>query len=113
MHHLLVAGLAAENLNGAVGDHLVHVHVRLRAGAGLEHDEREVLHQLALRHLTRRLLDRRRALRLEAKLDVDRSARLLEGAESADEGLRHTETGLADVEVHQRSSGVKRVGGSR
>jgi hypothetical protein len=45
----LLAALAAEQLGGAVGDHLVGVHVGLGAGAGLPDDEREVVVELARR----------------------------------------------------------------
>jgi hypothetical protein len=45
---LLGAHLAAEHLDGAVGDHLVGVHVGLGAGAGLPDDEREVIVELAV-----------------------------------------------------------------
>lgn len=43
---LLGAHLAAEDLNGAVGDDFVGVHVGLSAGAGLPDDEREVVDEL-------------------------------------------------------------------
>ena len=43
----LGAHLAAEQLDGAVRDHLVHIHVGLRAAARLEDDQREVLGESA------------------------------------------------------------------
>jgi hypothetical protein len=54
---LLGAHLAAENLNGAVGDDLVGVHVGLGTGAGLPDDQREVIQQLTLGDLGGGLLD--------------------------------------------------------
>ena len=48
---LLRAQLAAGQLDGAVRDDLVRVHVRLRAGAGLEDDQREVVVEVAADHL--------------------------------------------------------------
>lgn len=54
---LLGALLAAQDLNGAVGDDLVRVHVGLGTGTGLPDDEGEVVHQLALRNLGGSLLD--------------------------------------------------------
>jgi hypothetical protein len=54
MHRVLRADLAAQHLDGAVGDHLVGVHVRLRAGTRLPHHEREVVVELAVDDLLRR-----------------------------------------------------------
>ena len=51
MHGLLGAELAAEQLDRAVAQHLVHVHVALRTAAGLPHHERELLVELAGDHL--------------------------------------------------------------
>lgn len=54
---LLAALLAAQDLDGAVGDDFVGVHVGLGAGAGLPDDEREVVHELAIGNLLGGLLD--------------------------------------------------------
>jgi hypothetical protein len=54
---LLAAHGAAENLNGAVGNDLVGVHVGLGAGAGLPDDQREVVDQLERGNLLGGLLD--------------------------------------------------------
>src|SRR5437868_5460001 len=48
------ADRAAGELDGAVGDDLVGVHVGLRATAGLEHHQRELPVELAVDHLLRR-----------------------------------------------------------
>src|SRR3546814_10397853 len=58
MDRLLVTALAAEDLVGAVGDHLVDIHVGLRARAGLPHDERKMLVPLARSHFAGGLDDR-------------------------------------------------------
>ena len=42
--------VAAERFVGEAGDHLVGVHVRLRAAAGLPDDERELVVVLAVHH---------------------------------------------------------------
>jgi hypothetical protein len=55
---LLAAHGAAQNLNGAVGDDLVGVHVGLGAGAGLPDDQREVVNELERGNLLGGLLDR-------------------------------------------------------
>jgi hypothetical protein len=54
---LLAAHGAAKNLNGAVGDDLVGVHVGLSAGASLPDDQREVVNQLERGNLLGSLLD--------------------------------------------------------
>ena len=46
-----VAARAAEQLGGAVGQHLVHVHVVRRAGAGLIDVDDELIAQLPGEHL--------------------------------------------------------------
>ena len=43
MYEALLAALAAEELRGAVGEHLVHVHVALRTRARLPNRKRQEL----------------------------------------------------------------------
>lgn len=57
VHGLLGAHGAAEDLNGAVGDDLVGVHVGLGAGTGLPDDEGEVVEELEVGNLLGGLLD--------------------------------------------------------
>jgi hypothetical protein len=54
---LLASHGAAKNLNGAVGDDLVGVHVGLSAGSSLPDDQREVVNQLERGNLLGGLLD--------------------------------------------------------
>jgi hypothetical protein len=61
----LLEPIAAEHLDGAVGDHLVGVHVGLGARAGLPDDEREMIVELAVDHLLRGLDDGLADLRVE------------------------------------------------
>ena len=68
MHRRFRAARRAERFIGAIGDHLVDVHVRLRAGAGLPDDERKMLVELAVDHLARGGDDRVGDLRLEQAL---------------------------------------------
>ncbi len=58
MHRRVRAARAAENLVGAVGEHLVTVHVVAGARAGLIHIDDELIAVLAAEHLVRRLHDR-------------------------------------------------------
>ena len=62
--------LAADELDRAVGDDLVEVHVRLRAETGLVHVQREVLIQLAGDDLVADLLDERAHPLREAPIRV-------------------------------------------
>ena len=79
------AARAAGELDRAVRDHLVDVHVRLRAAAGLPDDEREVDRRACPR--SPRRPRRRSASRLsvgqQAELVVDERGRLLERRERA------------------------------
>ncbi len=87
MHRLLAAHRAAQHLDGAVGDHLVGVHVGLGAGAGLPDHQREVVVELAVDDLLRGLGDRLAQLRVDVALrDVDQRAGLLDDAKRADDG---------------------------
>lgn len=96
---LLGAHRAAQDLNRAVGDDLVGVHVGLRARTGLPDDQREVVEQLALGHLGRGLLDGRTDLGVQAIFHVDGGCRTLQDAKGLDHGGGHAVLGLVDVEV--------------
>ena len=76
----LMPMLAAGQLDGAVGDHLVDVHVRLRAAAGLPDAEREVVVELARRSPRRRPARSGRAFSAGelAELAVDQRRGLLQ-----------------------------------
>ena len=89
-------------LDGAVRDDLVGVHVRLRAAARLPDAQRELVIERTLRHLGRRLLNEGGQVFIQlAQVPVDRGRRALEDPERPDEGLRHRLG--ADVEVVQRA----------
>ncbi len=106
MDRLLVAALAAQHLVGAVGDHLVEVHVGLGAGAGLPHHQREMIVELARRHLGRRRGDRLADLLVElAHRHVGFGRRLLQQAEGADQRRRHALA--ADLEILERPLGLR------
>ncbi len=53
MNRRFGAELAAKQFVGAVGDHLVEVHVGLGAGAGLPDHQRKMIVELAVDHLAR------------------------------------------------------------
>src|SRR3546814_10438442 len=57
MDRALAAARAGEQLIGAPGDHLIGVHVGLRARAGLPDDKRELVVVLSFRHFPGRSYD--------------------------------------------------------
>ena len=75
---------------GAVGDHLVEVHVALGARAGLPHHQGKVVVELALDHLARGADDRVRPARVdEAELAIGLGCGQLDDAERMHERNRH------------------------
>ncbi len=65
MDRLFGAALAAQKLIGAVGDHLVEVHVGLGAGTGLPHQQGKMIVELAVDHFLSGFDDGIDAARLE------------------------------------------------
>jgi hypothetical protein len=106
MHRRLGAHRPAQPLDGAVGDHLVGVHVRLRARAGLPHDQREVIVQLPLGDLLGRLDDGRADRRIEfAQRHVGLGGGALDDAEGPDDRQRLSLP--SDLEVLQAALGLR------
>ncbi len=102
----LAAQLAARKLDGSVGDHLVGVHVGLGPAAGLPHEQREVIVELALDDLVRRLADEPDRLgRKHLQIPVGERGRLLEQAQGADH--RAWKVVVTDAEVVQRTLGLR------
>ncbi len=98
MDRLLRSHLAAGDLDGPVGEDLVHVHVGLRARAGLPYAEGELVGQFAGDDFIRGLNDELGLVgRKLAEVLVDQRGGLLERGEGADEFRRHDVA--ADVEV--------------
>ena len=99
---VFAAQLAAGELDGAVADDLVYVHVRLRAGAGLPHAEREFAVECAsdnlIRHASNELsLPPRR----RTDFGVDQRGGLLDVRVGATDLDRHPV--VADGEVDERA----------
>ena len=117
MQVLVLALRVPEQLERAVADHLVGVHVGRGAGAALDHVDHELLEQLALAHLLAGEADRRaRGARRAGRARVGDRGGLL------DAGERHHQVGVdrdrraGDREVLQRAQrvhAVVRVGGHR
>ena len=102
VNRLLRAHHAAHHFDGAVRDHLVGVHVRLRARTRLPHDQREMIVQLAVDHFLRRCDDVLGQLRLQlAQLKVCFRRRTLHDAQRPhDRGRLFFPT---DLEVAERA----------
>jgi hypothetical protein len=106
MHRLLAAELPADQLDRAVADHLVDVHVGLRAGAGLPDVQREVLVQLPGDHLVGDPLDQLGLpSRQPSGAAVDDRGGLLDLAVGVVDGLGHPV--VADGEVDERPLGLR------
>ena len=112
---LVFAALVTEQFEGAVGDHLVGVHVRRGAGAALDdvHDEFIVI--LAGDDLVARGGDRRRLLGIEqAQLLVGERGGLLDLGQGADQVRVNRDRDAGDVEILFRAQGMHAVvGGGR
>ena len=102
MDGLLRAERGAEALVGAVGDHLVDVHVGLGAGPGLPDDEREMPVETTVLHFARRSDDRvGEPLFEHAEVAVDLGRDALHAGEGVDDLDRHRP--VADPEVLEGS----------
>ena len=88
----------AEDLGGAIGEHLVDVHVGLRARSGLPDGERKFTGETSREPFVRRGHDRvRRLLRQRAQRRVDARRRSLDDQERPDQRLRHLLRGDAEM----------------
>ena len=105
VHRLLGAHLAAEYLDGAVGDDLIRIHVGLGAGPGLPDDKGEVLIELAVDHFVGGLDDGLAEFLVElAEGHIGFGGRFLDDAERAHDG-----GGLffpADLEIAEAALGL-------
>ena len=83
----------------AIGNHLIDIHIGLRAATGLPDDERELIIQLALDDLVARLSDEiTLLLREDPQLAIGISGRLLQIPKGGDDLVRHRGCGT-DPEV--------------
>ena len=106
MNRLLGAEFAAQQHVGAVGDHLVEVHVGLGAGAGLPDDQREVIVELAFDHFPCRADDGAGAARIEqSEFPVGLGGGEFDEAERMDDRDRHAI--MADLEILSRAFGLR------
>ncbi len=105
---LLAAHFAAGDFDGAIRDHLVDVHVGLRAAAGLVDAQRKMVVELAGDDFVGGLRDERGLFgRKLAEILIYERGGFLEDAEGANELGRHGV--FADVEVNERAGGLRAV----
>ena len=106
VHERFLPTLAAEELGRAIGDHLVGVHVRLGAGAGLPDHQREMVVEGAGHDLVGSRHDRIGELAVQRTIAlVHLRRRTLHDAERAHQGQRHALA--ADLEVLQAALGLR------
>jgi hypothetical protein len=107
MHWLLRANHAAGQLNRAIGNHLVRVHVGLRARTCLKHDQRKLTVPTAVNHLLGGTHDQIDFfLRKLAQFPVGQGRTFLQDAERPDDRATPAETLDPDGEVEVRPLGL-------
>ena len=105
MHRLLGAELAAQHFVGAIGDHLVEVHVGLGAGPGLPDHQRKVPVELAVDHLARGADDGAGAAPVEqSEFAIRLGGSKLDHAERMND--RHRHPLITDAEISPRPFGL-------
>ena len=102
VHHL-GAKLATQNLDCAIRDNFVAVHVGLSAGAGLPNHEGEVVVELAGNHLVGGLNDCIGDALLKAKVQVGLCCTLFEETKSSNNGKGHALALATNLEVLERA----------
>ena len=108
---LFAAALAAHQLDGAVGDDLIGVHVGRGAGAGLENVQHEFAVPLSIGHFLRCLgNDAGQLQRQAAQFLVGQSGVLLDQAQRADKGTRKTQ--VADGKILHRPRRLRAIIGA-
>ena len=106
MHGFLRALLTAERLDGAVRNHLVGIHVRLRARTRLPDDERKMIVELTLDDVLRRFNDRVAELFVElAQSHVGFGRGALDDAEGAHDRCRLPLP--TDLEIAEAALGLR------
>ena len=91
---------------GAVCQHFVHVHIGLRAGAGLPHHQWELPVELAVQHVVRRLRNQIRLLRLNsAEGNIGSGSGFFYQRQSINQRLRQGFT--ADFEIVTAALGLR------
>ncbi len=112
MHRSARAALPAKELDRAVRDDLVGVHVRRRAAPGLEDIDDELVVERAVDDVLSRADDRSGDVLVEqSQLAVDQRRLLLDEADGTDEATRQAQ--IADGEIDVRPHRVGTVVGGR
>ncbi len=102
VHRLFAADLTSKDFDSAVGNHLIGIHVGLRAGACLPYHQRKMIDQLEIYYLLRRLLYGFSDLLIQVALrHIHRSRSLLDNAQRAHQRRGHLLP--ANLEILQRT----------
>ena len=110
MNELVVAALVARELECAVGDHLVRVHVRRRSRAALDHVDEEVLVVSAAANLARGTRDEvGDLLRQQPELRIRERRCFLDRRERLDERRELAQRHAGDREVLERAQRLHAV----
>jgi hypothetical protein len=106
MHSPVRAALAAEQFGGAIGEHLVQVHVGLGTGTGLPDHQRKFHVVFAGDDLVRRFDDGPRFLFVQnAEFGIDQCAGALDARQRMNQLRRHALAG--DAEILQAALGLR------
>ena len=107
MHLVVAAGGQAQQLERAVGDHLVGVHVRRRAGPALDHVDDELVVEKPVAHVLACVVDGVGATLVDqAEIAVGADGGLLDRAEGGHQLAVHGHGGAGDGEVVERTGRV-------
>jgi hypothetical protein len=102
MHQPFRTAHTAEQFRSAVGEHLVHVHVALRAGTGLPYRQYELPVMLACQYFIRRLHDSAGLFLVQqSQIAVDQRSGTFHRRQREDDFLRHPLG--RDMEILQRA----------
>ena len=106
VHLTLHPARPAQQLTRAVGQHLIHIHIALRAGAGLPDSQRKGVRMLACQHFIRGLNNRLRFLRgQQAEIVIHLRRRALGQRQRVDKLDRHFFR--RNAEMFQRALGLR------
>jgi hypothetical protein len=101
MHGLLAAQLAPQNLDRPIADHLVRVHIALRAAPSLENHQWEMVDEFPRNHFVRGLRNCFADFGVQPVGRVHLSRGLFEDPQGFDEWWGKTLSGAANIKVHE------------
>src|SRR3984893_6900284 len=110
VNDIVLAALLAQYLEGAIGHHLVRVHVRRSSSAAVNHVDPEMLVVQPFPDLARGLRDRVDYVAVdELQIEVGARGCFLHGCERGDESWKLTQLDATDAEVLHRTQSLNPV----